>query len=594
MVYPLFLRELVHMKNRIFESLKPFLGKAISAVTLKSAESVIDLILPLIMADIIDKGVMKQDIDYVISRGLFMLIVATVGYISAIICNYYSVQASQGFGKELREKIFIKIQSFDFHQLNRFTQASLITRLTQDVSQIVMTTYMCMRMIIKGIVTGIGAIIMSFIINPSLSTILLVIVPTAIYLTYFYMKKSIPLYSELQKRLDRLTQIIRENLVGIRVIKALVRESVEKEKFQDRNTSFAEKNVESQNLIDSRSPFIAMLLNLGVCAILWFGGKKVSLGKMKVGEIVAFVNYVSMILFSLNALSFLFTLFSKTVVSSKRVNEVLEESVDIPKDMPQESIDSDIAIQFKNVYFSYEKTPPWVLENIDLEIKKGENVAIVGGVGAGKTTLISLIPRFYDVSKGEILVNGIDVKNYTLKTLRKKIGIVMQKSFLFSQNIEENIRWGKPQADENEIKAAIKAAQADEFISTLPQGHKTMVSKGGMNFSGGQKQRVSIARTLIKECEILIFDDSFSALDFITESKLKKEILNLKKEKTVITISQRISSIKKADKIVVLDDGKIVGVGTHNELLKSSDIYKEICQSQEICSREDEIDESKK
>lgn len=572
------------MKNQIFESLRPYLKKVISALTLKSTESIIDLTLPLIMADIIDKGVMKQDINYVISKGLLMIAIASFGYISAIACNYYSVIASQGFGKDLREKIFIKIQNFNFHQLNKFTQASLITRVTQDVTQIVMTSYMCMRMVVKGLVTGIGAVIMSFIINPSLSTILLIIVPTTVYLTYFYMRKSIPLYGELQKRLDKLTQVIRENLVGIRVIKALVKEGVEKEKFQNRNTSFAEKNVESQNLIDSRSPFIAMLLNMGVCAILWFGGEKVSVGKMQVGEIVAFVNYISMILFSLNALSFLFSLLSKTVVSSNRINEVLEENTQEPKNNILPVSTSNIAIEFKNVYFSYEKNTPWVLENISFKIKKGETTAIIGGVGAGKTTLVNLIPRFYDISSGEILIDGIDVKEYSLKDLRKKIGIVMQKAFLFSQTIEDNIKWGKPEASEKEVEAVIKTSQSEEFVQNLPQGYKAMVSKGGTNFSGGQKQRLSIARTLIKNCEILIFDDSFSALDFITESKLKKEILNLEKDKTIIMISQRISSIKKADKIIILDNGKIDGIGTHEELLKNSKIYEEICQSQEICS----------
>lgn len=567
------------MKNQIFESLRPYLKKVISALTLKSTESIIDLTLPLIMADIIDKGVMKQDINYVISKGLLMIAIASFGYISAIACNYYSVIASQGFGKDLREKIFIKIQNFNFHQLNKFTQASLITRVTQDVTQIVMTSYMCMRMVVKGLVTGIGAVIMSFIINPSLSTILLIIVPMTVYLTYFYMRKSIPLYGELQKRLDKLTQVIRENLVGIRVIKALVKEDVEKEKFQNRNTSFAEKNVESQNLIDSRSPFIAMLLNMGVCAILWFGGEKVSVGKMQVGEIVAFVNYISMILFSLNALSFLFSLLSKTVVSSNRINEVLEENTQEPKNNILPVSTSNIAIEFKNVYFSYEKNTPWVLENISFKIKKGETTAIIGGVGAGKTTLVNLIPRFYDVSSGEILIDGIDVKEYPLKDLRKKIGIVMQKAFLFSQTIEDNIKWGKPKASEKEVETVIKISQGEEFVQNLPQRYKTMVSKGGTNFSGGQKQRLSIARTLIKNCEILIFDDSFSALDFITESKLKKEILNLEKDKTIIMISQRISSIKKADKIIILDNGKIDGIGTHEELLKNSKIYEEICQS---------------
>ncbi|MDX8335653.1 ABC transporter ATP-binding protein [Candidatus Cetobacterium colombiensis] len=571
------------MGNNVLKILKPYFKKGILALTLKSTEAIIDLILPLIMADIIDNGVMKQNIHYIIYKGLLMILVATIGYTSAIACNYYSVQASQGFGKDLREKIFIKIQNFNFKQLNKFTQASLITRVTQDVTQIVMTSYMCMRMVVKGIVTGIGAIIMSLIINPSLSTILFIIVPITVYLTYFYMKQSIPLYTELQKRLDRLTQIIRENLVGIRVIKAFVREDIEKEKFQTKNTSFAEKNIESQNLIDSRSPFIVLLLNIGISAILWFGGEKVNVGKIKIGEIVALINYMTMILFSLNALSFLFSLLSKTIVSYERINEVLGEKIENQSEDILDSSNSKIAIEFKNVYFSYGENSPWVLENINFVINKGDTVAIIGGVGSGKSTLINLIPRFYDVSSGEILIDGFNVKNYSLKNLRQKIGIVMQKTFLFSQSIENNIKWGKSLANQNEIEKVIEMAQGNEFIKNLPDKYKTMVAKGGMNFSGGQKQRLSIARTLIKNSEILIFDDSFSSLDFITESKLRKEILNLKGDKTIIIISQRISSIKKADNIIVLDNGKISNVGPHSELLKKSEIYREICESQE-CS----------
>lgn len=565
-------------------SLKKFLPRGSVAVILKSTEAGIDLVLPMIMADIIDNGVYTGKLNYILQKGSFMVGLATVGYISAIFCNYFAVTASQGFGADLRERIYTKIQNFNMLQMNKFSQSSLITRLTKDVNQVVTMFLMSMRMVLRGLVTGIGAIIFSFIINPKLATIILGIVSITIFLTRYYMKKSMPLYSLIQKKLDGVTLILRENLLGIRVIKALSKEKIEERKFDEKNEDLSSSTATADNIMDSKTPFISLLINSGVVMILWFGGIDVSVGTIRVGEVIAIINYLNMLLFSMNALSFLFSMSSKTMVSGKRINEILKEPIENIRG--KADISTENILEFREVYFKYGDNSSYALENINFNIARGEKVAIIGGIGSGKTTLIDLIPRFYEVTEGAIYLNGKDIRNYSLKELRSKIALVLQKSFLFSQSIEENMRWAKEDATAEEIQEALKISQGAEFVKDLPEGSKTKLSKGGNNLSGGQKQRLSIARTILKDSEILIFDDSFSALDFLTEGKLKDEIKKRMENKTIITISQRISSIVHSDKIIVLDRGRVVGIGTHGELIEKSKIYKEICQSQEFCAQE--------
>lgn len=565
-------------------SLKKFLPRGSVAVILKSTEAGIDLVLPMIMADIIDNGVYTGKLNYILQKGSFMVGLATVGYISAIFCNYFAVTASQGFGADLRERIYTKIQNFNMLQMNKFSQSSLITRLTKDVNQVVTMFLMSMRMVLRGLVTGIGAIIFSFIINPKLATVILGIVSITIFLTRYYMKKSMPLYSLIQKKLDGVTLILRENLLGIRVIKALSKEKIEERKFDEKNEDLSSSTATADNIMDSKTPFISLLINSGIVMILWFGGIDVSVGTIRVGEVIAIINYLNMLLFSMNALSFLFSMSSKTMVSGKRINEILKEPIENIRG--KADISTENILEFREVYFKYGDNSSYAIENINFNIARGEKVAIIGGIGSGKTTLIDLIPRFYEVTEGAIYLNGKDIRNYSLKELRSKIAIVLQKSFLFSQSIEENMRWAKEDATAEEIQEALKISQGAEFVEDLPEGSKTKLSKGGNNLSGGQKQRLSIARTILKDSEILIFDDSFSALDFLTEGKLKDEIKKRMENKTIITISQRVSSIVHSDKIIVLDRGRIVGIGTHGELIEKSKIYKEICQSQEFCAQE--------
>ncbi|RHG38690.1 ABC transporter ATP-binding protein [Fusobacterium varium] len=567
----------------MFKFFKPFIPKAILAALFKMGEAFCDLSLPLIMAKIIDIGVSNKDLTYITKMGGTMVGIALIGYICSIFCNYFSVHSTQNFGASLRDKVFTKIQSFNFVHLNKFTQASLITRMTKDVDQIMNMFLMCIRMVLRGLVTGIGAVIMAVTINPILAILFIFIVPTIVGTTMYYMKKSFGIYAEVQKKLDNLTLVMRENLTGIRVIRALSKEKIEAERFKEKNDDLKLKTIEADNLMASKLPFITLIMNIGVVAVLWFGGIRVNYGKMHLGEVVAFINYLNMLLFSMNALSFLFTLYSRTAISYRRVKEVLFEDITNISEEEFEKIFTDTIIEFKNVSFSYDNTNNYILENINLKIKRGENIGIIGGIGSGKTSLIALIPKFYEVTKGEILIDGVNVNKYKEKELRNKIGIVMQKSFLFSQSIEQNIKWGKENASDEDVKNVVSIVQGKDFVEKLPNQYKTEVTKGGTNFSGGQKQRLSIARTLIKEPEILIFDDSFSALDFITEYNLKNELKNYLKNTTILTISQRVASLMKMDRIIVMDNGKVVGFDSHAALAENCEIYREICESQEIC-----------
>lgn len=572
-----------YVGGMMFKFFKPFIPKAILAALFKMGEAFCDLSLPLIMAKIIDIGVSNKDLTYITKMGGTMVGIALMGYICSIFCNYFSVHSTQNFGASLRDKVFTKIQSFNFVHLNKFTQASLITRMTKDVDQIMNMFLMCIRMVLRGLVTGIGAVIMAVTINPVLATLFIFIVPTIVGTTMYYMKKSFGIYAEVQKKLDNLTLVMRENLTGIRVIRALSKEKIEAERFKEKNDDLKLKTIEADNLMASKLPFITLIMNIGVVAVLWFGGIRVNYGKMHLGEVVAFINYLNMLLFSMNALSFLFTLYSRTAISYRRVKEVLFENIDNLSEEEFEKIFTDTVIEFKNVSFSYDNTDNYILENINLKIKRGENIGIIGGIGSGKTSLIALIPKFYEVTKGEILIDGVNVNKYKEKELRNKIGIVMQKSFLFSQSIEQNIKWGKENASDEDVKNVVSIVQGKDFVEKLPNQYKTEVTKGGTNFSGGQKQRLSIARTLIKEPEILIFDDSFSALDFITEYNLKNELKNYLKNTTILTISQRVASLMKMDRIIVMDNGKVVEFDSHAALAENCEIYREICESQEIC-----------
>lgn len=568
----------------MFGSLKKFRKKIALAVTLKTTEAMVDLSLPLIMAKIIDYGVAEKNLDYVIKNSLLMLALSFFGWSSAIACNYFSVDASQSFGEDLRNRMFTKIQFFTIEQLNRFTQSSLITRVTKDVDGAAMMAMMSMRMILRGLITGIGAVIFAFYINAKLASIFIGILFLTLFLTSKYMKKSIPVYEELRRLLDQVTSIIRENLLGVRVVRALSQEGFEFEKFSDRNHKLARGTAAADNIVDSKTPFMMLLINLGIVGVLWMGGVDVSSGTIKVGEIIALVNYLNMLFFSMGVLNFIFSIWGKTVIAKNRIQEILDERLEEEKN--REEIDAcsncENILEFRNIYFSYDSNSQPVLKNINLVVKRGERIGIIGGVGAGKTTLVNLISRLYNPQMGTIFLDGVEIWKFPLGELRKRIGMVFQKSFLFSQSIRENLEWGDEMADLEKIREAASIAQMDEFIESLPENYESKLSKGGVNLSGGQKQRLSIARTILKSSEILIFDDSFSALDYITESRLKERLLEKIKNSTTLTISSKLSTIIDSDRIVLMERGEIVGIGTHEELYRNSELYREICSSQEV------------
>lgn len=566
----------------MFKYFKPYLFRGFLASLFKMGESFADLSLPYFMALIIDNGVGNHNINYIIKIATLMVIISLLGYSSSILSNYLSCKTSQEFGSNLRKVMFTKIQFFSFEKTNKYSQSSLITRITKDVNQITQMFLMCIRMVLRGLTTGFGAIIMAVIINPVLSIIFLIIAPIIVFLTTYYVKKSFNLYKIVQNKLDILTLILRENLSGIKVIKALSKENMEKSKFNTSSEELKDDTIIADSVMLSKLPFITLTMNIGIVAVLWFGGLRVHYGKLQVGEVVAFINYLNMILFSMNALSFLFSLYSKTSVSYRRVSEVLNEKTEAQNNITISNNNSNIAIEFQDVYFSYKNNKNYVLENINLKIQKGEHIGIIGSIGSGKSTLVSLIFGFYKPTLGKILINGIDIENYNNIELRKKIGIILQKTFLFSQTIGENIAFGNKNSKNSDIEKVAKISQADDFIRNFPDSYETLVEKSGSNLSGGQKQRISIARTLLKKPEILIFDDSFSALDFITENNLKNDLNNFLKNTTTLIIASKISTLQNMDKILVLNNGEIVGFDTHKNLLKNNQIYKEICISQEI------------
>ncbi|MBU5590213.1 ABC transporter ATP-binding protein/permease [Clostridium sp. MSJ-4] len=563
--------------------LKPYKKECIIGPAFKLLEATFELLLPTIMALIIKNGVDKHNIDYVLKMGGVMLIMAILGFCSSMICQYYAARASQGFGTTLRNTIFKHISSLSYAEIDTLGASSLINRITNDVNQLQLAVAMLIRLVIRAPFICIGAIIMSMIMDFKLSMIFLAVTPIFAFILYLVISKSSPLYLKYQEKLDKIALILRENLSGVRVIRAFARTESEKKRFYDTNDDLTKTAIHVGKISALLNPMTSFVMNAAIIAILWVAGIHINIGRLSHGEIIAFVNYITQILLALIVVSNLVIIFTKAVTSAARINEVLETSTSIQhnESQIQHVISGTVpSIQFNSVSFAYNNTGDKVLEDISVTIKPGETIGIIGSTGSGKSTFVNLIPRFYDVTEGSIFVEGINIKDYQLYKLRDKIGIVPQKSVLFTGSIAENIRWGKQNATDEEVKAAAKIAQADEFISKLPEGYNTQVSRGGLNFSGGQKQRLTIARALVSKPDILILDDSSSALDFATDVELRRAITESSKSMTVLIVSQRASTIKQADKIIVFDGRHIAGFGTHKELMNNCEVYKEICLSQ--------------
>lgn len=567
--------------KRLFPFLKPYRLQLTIGPFFKLSEAVLEILTPTLMALLIDNGINAHNWDYIIRMGIIMFVIATCGVGFAYICQYSASIASQGFGTDVRNAMFKKINSLSFSQMDKFGTPSLINRVTGDVNQLQSAVAMLIRLVIRAPFLCIGGLVMAMAIDLKLSIIFMVVIPLFILVLFLVMFKAVPLYKSVQHKLDKLTLVLRENLSGVRVIRAFAGVKREKERFNNKNTDYADTAIRVGKIAALTNPATTIIMNIAAIAVIYFGGIRVNTGHLSQGQVIAFINYITQILNAMIVVANLVVLYTKAYASALRVSEVLAVDPDIKYGGETVSPKSDNAVEFKNVSFTYKGSKVPAVDNINLNIKTGETLGIIGGTGSGKTTLVSLIPRFYDVTEGEIFINGVNVRNYDKKTLRDEIAIVQQRAALFSGTIADNMRMAKKDATDAQMRKAAQVAQATEFIDRLENGFETYVSQGGNNLSGGQKQRLTIARALIKNSPILILDDSASALDYATDANLRRAVKENTDSNTVIIVSQRVNSVKNADRIVVMDDGEIVGIGTHKELFENCEIYKEICFSQE-------------
>lgn len=567
--------------KRLIPFLKPYRLQLTAGPFFKLSEAVLELLIPTLMAMLIDNGVNAGDQGYIIKMGITMLVIATFGVLFAYICQYSASIASQGFGTDVRNAMFKKIGTLSFSQLDKLGTPSLINRITGDVNQLQSAVAMLIRLVIRAPFLCVGGLIMAMSIDLKLSVIFMIVIPLFILVLFLVMFKAVPLYKSVQKKLDSLTLVLRENLSGVRVIRAFAGVKREKKRFDDKNDDYARTAIRVGKIAALTNPLTTIIMNLAAIAVIYFGGIRVNTGHLSQGEVIAFINYITQILNAMIVVANLVVLYTKAYASALRVEEVLatEPAITYGDRTAMEKVEN--AIEFKNVSLTYSGSKMPAVENINLAVKTGETLGIIGGTGSGKSTLAGLIPRFYDASTGEILINGVDIKEYSEEALRENISIVQQRAALFSGTIADNMRMAKADATVEEMKKAADVAQATEFIDRLEKGFETFISQSGNNLSGGQKQRLTIARALIKNSPILILDDSASALDYATDANLRKAIKENTDSQTVIIISQRVNSVKDADRIAVMDDGEIVGIGTHTELIKTCKIYHEICYSQE-------------
>ena len=571
--------------------MKPYRLQLTIGPFFKLSEAVLELLIPTLMALLIDNGVNAGDKGYVIRMGILMLVIATCGVIFAYICQYSASIASQGFGTDVRNAMFKKIGTLSFAQLDKFGTPSLINRITGDVNQLQSAVAMLIRLVIRAPFLCVGGLVMAMAIDLKLSIIFMIVIPLFILVLFLVMFKAVPLYKSVQKKLDTLTLVLRENLSGVRVIRAFAGVNREKERFDDKNKDYADTAIRVGKIAALTNPVTTIIMNLAAIAVIYFGGIRVNTGHLSQGEVIAFINYITQILNAMIVVANLVVLYTKAYASALRVGEVLSVEPAIKYGEKQVGAKSENAVEFKNVSLTYAGSKVPALDNINLTVRTGETLGVIGGTGSGKTTLVSLIPRFYDVTEGEVLINGAPIKDYSEDELRDTVAIVQQRAALFSGTVADNLRMAKTDATMEEMRAAADVAQATEFIDRLEDGFDTHVSQGGNNLSGGQKQRLTIARALVKNSPILILDDSASALDYATDANLRRAIKENTDSQTVIIVSQRVNSVKDADRIVVLDDGEIVGIGAHRELIKTCEIYKEICYSQEQIEEGDENEE---
>ena len=573
--------------------IKPYLSAFLLAPLLMLTEVFGEILLPKFMSMIINNGVADRDTGYIIRMGIIMVLTAIVMAAGGIGGAYFSAKASICFTSDLRDALFAKVQNFSFKNIDQYSTGSLVTRLTNDVQQVQNVTMMGLRLLFRAPGMLIGALIMAFLMNAKLALVILIVIPFLSIAIVTIMVKAFPRFTLMQKKIDKLNSGIQEALTNVRVIKSFVREDYEEEKFQTMNQDLKDSSLNAMKIVIATMPIMMFAMNVTTLAVVWYGGNIIIAGNMQIGDLTAFTTYIVQILMSLMMLSMVLLQSSRAIASVKRISEVLDTEIDLTDENASRK-DLKVTegkVEFKDVAFSYSNEGgEKILEHINFTAEPGKVLGIIGTTGSGKTSLVQLIPRLYDVTEGQVLVDGVDVREYSLKNLRDGVGMVLQKNVLFSGTIDENLRWGNEEASEEEVRSAAGAAQADGFVTSFTKGYDSDLGQGGSNVSGGQKQRLCIARALLKKPKILILDDSTSAVDTATEAKIRESFSTTLKDTTKIIIAQRIGSVEIADKIIVLDDGKIIGMGTHEELMKNCEAYQEIYYSQR--DREKEVSAS--
>ncbi|MBQ6887372.1 MAG: ABC transporter ATP-binding protein [Lachnospiraceae bacterium] len=579
--------------KKLLRYLKAYRKESIIAPLFKMLEASFELFVPLVVANIVDIGIINKDFGYIAKMGGLLILLGIIGLVCSLTAQYFSAKAAVGFGTALRSDLFAHINSLSYEEIDKTGTSTLITRMTNDINQMQSGVNLVLRLFLRSPFIVFGAMVMAFTINVKAALVFVVAIPLLAVVVFGITAASIPLYKKVQKQLDKVLLVTRENLTGVRVIRSVCRQEHEKETFEETNSTLMGLQVFVGRISAFLNPVTYIIVNAALIAIVWIGALQVDNGIITQGAVIALVNYMSQILVELIKLANLIINITKSLACANRINEVfdLEPSV---KDMAKDgntsfqmsssknmaAADTDEAVAFHQVSFAYGGSKEYSLENIEFSVKKGETIGIIGGTGSGKSTLVNLLPRFYDVQTGKVLINGRNVKEFSLTDLRQKFGIVPQRAVLFKGTIRENIRFGKEDATDEEIMKALETAQALDFVQKKKDGLDSFVEQGGSNLSGGQKQRLTIARALVANPEFLILDDSASALDFATDAALRKAIRQNTENCTVFLVSQRATTIKDADKILVLDDGQLAGCGTHKELLSSCDVYREICLSQ--------------
>jgi len=568
--------------RKLIPFLKPYRHWAILAPLLMVLEVAMDLMQPKLIQRIVDQGIAQLDMDIVIHTGLLMIGLALIGAVGGVGCTIFTELAAQGFGADLRDTLFRKVQALSFGNLDDLETGQLITRLTNDVTQVQEVVSMMLRIMVRAPMMLIGSLILAILTSPRLAFLLLMLGPLVLAVIYLVTRKAYPMFSRVQRKLDGLNTVMQENLAGVRVVKAFVRADHERKRFAEINDGLMDQTVQAARTVAVVMPAVMLSVNLGVVAAIWFGGVQTTYGQMQVGQLIAFVNYLMRTLRSLMFVSMLVMRAARAQASAERIEEVLDNEPEV-QDEPDalQDLKPQGQVAFKGVTFSYNKHghDP-VLKDISFVAEPGHTIAILGATGSGKSSLIHLIPRFYDVTRGEVTLDGINVRQVKQAALRRHIGIALQDSVLFTGTIRDNIRYGRPDASDEAVVTAAKAAQAHDFITEFPDGYDTILGQRGVNLSGGQKQRIAIARALLTQPAVLILDDSTSSVDVETESKIQAALEQLMQGRTSFVIAQRISTVLNADKILVLDEGSVAAVGRHSELLASSPIYREIYESQ--------------